>query len=319
MTTNSTRWIGRLARALLLMALGAAPATAAERPPDQFAVPDDAIRQQVPPGVRFVPDIAYRSDTGVAGLLDLALPENPGEDRLPALVFVHGGGWRSGSKRRPLFVLPMLQYAARGYACISINYRLAGEAPFPAAVEDVKTAVRWLRAHADEYNVDPDRIGAYGNSAGAHLVLMLALVGPDADMEGALYPDRSSAIQAVCASAVPADLGAELEGKPPGETMQVFLAGPEDGFAERLRRASPISYVRGDTPPMLLVHGTEDATVPVGQLDRFVEAMRAAGAKDLIYLRIEGASHMVFQQHIDDTGPAMEAFFARTLRLQSSP
>jgi acetyl esterase/lipase len=288
-------------------------AEASERPPDLYAVPDDAIREQVPSGVRFVPDIAYRSDTGEAGLLDLAHPEDPGEDRRPALVFVHGGGWRAGSKRRPLFVLPMLQYAAQGYVTISVNYRLAQEAPFPAAVEDVKTAVRWLRVHAAEYHVDPDRIGAYGNSAGAHLALMLALVGPDAGIEGALYPDQSSAIQAVCASAVPADLGAKLEGTPPGETMRVFLTGAEDGFAERLQRASPISYVRGDAPPMLLIHGTEDATVPVGQLDRFVEAMRAAGARDLTYLRIDGAGHMVVRQHADETDPAIAEFFARTL------
>jgi acetyl esterase/lipase len=319
MTTNSVRWIGRLAGIVLVVALGTPAATAAERPPDQFAVTDDAIRQRLPAGVRFLPDIAYREDTGAAGLLDLALPENPGDGSLPGLVLLHGGGWRSGSKRRPVVVLPMLEYAARGYACISINYRLAQEAPFPAAVEDVKTAVRWLRAHADEHHVDPDRIGAYGNSAGAHLALMLALVGPDAGMEGELYPEYSSSIQAVCASAVPADLGDELEGRAGNETMAVFLAGPEDGFAERIRRASPITYVRADAPHMLLIHGSEDATVPVDQLDRFVEAMRASGHPDLTYLRIEGAGHMVFQQHIDETEPARERFFARTLGLKGSP
>jgi acetyl esterase/lipase len=297
------------------MMLAAAPgATAGERPADPYAVPRSAIEGQLPPGVRWVSDIAYRSDTGEAGLLDVVIPENPGDSRLPALVFVHGGGWRSGSKHRPLFVLPALRYAAAGYVCITINYRLAQEAPFPAALEDVKTAVRWLRAHADEYNVDPDRIGAFGNSAGAHLALMLALTTPDAGFDGGLYPDHSSAVQALCAAAVPADLGVWVPSNgDPSEGMSVFLAGSSGSLSERAAAASPVRYVRADAPPMLLIHGTDDTTVPVEPLDRFVAAMRDAGHPDLEYLRIEGAGHMVVHQHSGETGPAMSAFFARVL------
>jgi acetyl esterase/lipase/uncharacterized protein (DUF1330 family) len=314
MSATSVRRAGRVAGALLFVVLTVPFATAGDRPPDLYALSDDAIEAQLPPGVRWVSDIAYRPDTGEAGLLDLVLPENPEGDRLPALVFIHGGGWRSGSKRRPPFILPALRYAAAGYVCISVNYRLVQEAPLPTAVEDVKTAVRWLRAHADEYQVHPDRIGAYGNSAGAHLALMLAMVGPDKGLEGELYPEYSSAVQAVCASAVPADLKVWIpdEGRPL-EGDSIFLTGGHEPLGQRVARSSPITYVRADAPPLLLIHGTDDATVPVGQLDDFVEAMRLADHRHLEYLRIEGAGHMVFRQHADETMPAMSRFFARFL------
>jgi acetyl esterase/lipase len=300
-----------LAPAVLLAPLNV---EAGERPADPYAIPAETIRAQLPPGVRWIPDIPYRSDTGDAGLLDVVYPETPGQQKLPAIVFVHGGGWRSGSKHRPLFILPALRYAAAGYVCITINYRLAQEAPFPAALEDVKTAVRWLRAHSDEYHIDPDRIGAFGNSAGAHLALMLAMTGPSAGFDGTLYPDQSSAVQAVCAAAVPADLGVWApEDGDPGEGMSVFLAGPDGSLSERAAAASPISYVRADAPPMLLIHGTHDTTVPVEPLDRFVASMREVGHDDLEYIRIDGAGHMVFHQHADQTGPAMSSFFSRTL------
>jgi acetyl esterase/lipase len=300
--------------ALAAISLTAISLRAAERPPDRYAVPDEVVRQQTPEGVRFIPNIAYREGVGEPGLLDLAMPADPGAEKLPAIVFVHGGGWQSGSKRRPLFILPALRYAAAGYVCIAVNYRLAQEAPFPTAVEDVKTAVRWLRAHADQYRVDPDRIGAFGNSAGAHLALMLAMVGPDAGLEGDLFPEHSSAVQAVCASAVPADFGVWVPGgAAPDRGPGTFLAGPEDTIRDRVAQASPISYVRADAPPLLLIHGSDDTTVPVAQLDRFVEAMRSAGHQDLTYLRYEGASHMVFRQRADETEPAMARFFARTL------
>lgn len=138
---------------------------------------------EVPPGVRLIANLSYR-DGNPAWRLDLAVPEPPAKAPRPAIVFVHGGGWRSGDKRRGYFLQGALDYARKGYVCITVNYRLTGEAPFPACIEDVKCAVRWLRAHAGQYDVDPNRIGAYGNSAGAHLVALLGLAGPKAKLEG---------------------------------------------------------------------------------------------------------------------------------------
>ncbi|MHC4463099.1 MAG: ankyrin repeat domain-containing protein [Planctomycetota bacterium] len=269
---------------------------------------------QVPDGVRLETDIAYR-EGNEKWRLDLAYPEAKSKSRHPGLVIVHGGGWRGGDKAGPQWRSIPLQYAAKGYVCISVNYRLTDEAPFPACVEDVKCAVRWLRAHADRYGLDPSRIGAYGNSAGAHLVAMLGLAGPDAGLEGdGPYQEQSSLVQAVCCSATPTDFsswGGSSELPPAASSL---LAGPSETLADRKKQASPISYVGADAPPFLIIHGTADRTVPFSQGERFAAALKKVGAKDVTFLKFEDTGHGVFGQHSDETYPAMERFFARTLR-----
>lgn len=267
---------------------------------------------QVPESVELRVDLAYR-EGNEKWRLDLAMPKVRGDESRPGLVIVHGGGWRSGDKGGGQWRSLPLEYAAKGYVAVSVNYRLTDEAPFPACVEDVKCAVRWLRANAEKYNVDPKRIGAYGNSAGAHLVAMLGLVGPDAGLEGdGPYQEQSSLVQAVCCSATPTDFSDWSGSSFRGEST--FLPGPPDSLAERVKKASPISYVRADAPPFLVIHGTADQTVPFSQGEKFVEALKQAGAKDVTFLTVEGAGHGVFGQHADQTGPAMEAFFARILK-----
>lgn len=266
----------------------------------------------VPEGVELLTDLVYREGGNPMWTLDLARPTEKSETPRPALVIVHGGGWRSGDKGGGQWRSIPLEYAAKGYVCISVNYRLTGEAPFPACLEDVKCAVRWLRAHAEEYGVDPTRIGAYGNSAGAHLVSMLGLVGPDAGLEGdGPWQEFSSLVQAVCASATPTDFTDWKNGVPRSDPA--FLPGPEDTLPERRKQASPMTYVKADAPPFLLVHGTADNTVPFSQGERFAAALEDAGAGDVTFLTYEGAGHGVFMQQAAETGPAMEAFFARTL------
>ena len=277
---------------------------------------DDAV--QVPLGVKFVPNLAY-CEGNEAWRLDLAMPRERSEVPRAGLVFVHGGGWRGGDKRRGYFLRGALEYAQQGYVCVTVNYRLSGEAPFPACVEDVKCAVRWLRAHAEEYNVDPDRIGGYGNSAGAHLVAMLGLVGPDAGLEGdGPHQEQSSLLNAVCASATPTDFLKWREDSPSEFLKRGLLRGPEPSFLERAKRASPLSYARAGAPPFLLVHGTADRTVPVSQADRFVEALRKAGAKDVTYKRYDDEGHGVFNTQSKETHPLMLAFFARTIGRETS-
>ena len=217
---------------------------------------------QLPAGVHAQMDIAYDEESA-AQKLDLYLPAQDDGKLRPALVVVHGGGWRGGDKQRGQWSSIPAQYAHDGYVAISVNYRLTGEAPWPAQIEDVKAAVRWLRAHAAEYRVDAERIGAYGNSAGAHLVSLLGLVKQADGLEGSgPYPDKSSIVQAVCASATPTDF---LNWGGPGIVAQrladSFLAGPEGELDDRARQASPITYARGDAPPFLLIHGTIDTTV----------------------------------------------------------
>ena len=276
----------------------------------------EELLKSAPKNVMIEPDIAYRRGKSEAWKLDLVMPKAKIKAPRAAIVFVHGGGWRSGDKRAGYFMRGAIEYAQKGYVCITVNYRLIAEAPMPASIEDVKCAVRWLRANAKKYNVDPKRIGAYGNSAGAHLVCMLGLVKPEAKLEGdGPYQDQSSLVQAVCASAAPTnfllfDNRRKTQRTQPGE----LFAGPAETLEERGRKASPSTYVAADAPPFLLVHGTADTTVNIKHGDTFHAALKKAGAKHLEYIRVEGAGHGVFHKSSEKTYPAMEKFFETHLR-----
>ncbi len=269
---------------------------------------------ELPPGVEARLDVPY-AEQSAAQKLDLYLPEDNSERLRPGIVVVHGGGWRGGDKRRGQWAAIPARYASDGYVAISVNYRLTGEAPWPAQIEDVKAAVRWLRAHSDEYRVDPDRLGAYGNSAGAHLVSLLGLVKETDGLEGSgPHQDESSLVQAVCASATPTDfLNWGGPGVLPQRLSTSFLAGPDGALKDRARQASPITYAREGAPPLLLIHGTADRTVPIEQSDRFAKALREAGAQEVRYMIFDNEGHGVFQQQRLLTYPAMKAFFDSAL------
>ena len=310
--------LGQLAERLTRSGFGQSGRTRTRNRPGNSGrqgMSSEELLKGAPEGVTIEPDIAYRPGDSKAWRLDLIMPSERGEKPRPGLVFVHGGGWRNGDKRAGTFLQGAMEYAQKGYVCITVNYRLIDEAPFPACVEDCKCAVRWLRAHADSYNVDPRRIGGFGNSAGAHLVAMLGLAGPDTGLEGdGPYADQSSMLQAVCPSATPSDfLLFYPQGPSRRRSADGFLAGPEETFEERAKKASPVTHVSADAPPFLIIHGTKDNTVNVAHGDRLVEALEKAGAKDVTYIKIEGAGHGVFNQHADRTKPAMEAFFERTI------
>ncbi len=255
---------------------------------------DEQVRQRAADGVTVELNIAYREGND-AWKLDLARPSEASEARRPAIVFVHGGGWVGGDKRTQNFIGQALDYAAKGYVCVSVNYRL-DSSKLPC-IEDVKCAVRWLRAHADKYNVAPDRIGAYGNSAGAHLVAMLGVSHGEKRLEGdGPWQEYSSAVAAVAASAMP--------------TTPNIRGGSE----EDRKLIAPMSYVSAGAPPFLLFHEASDRTVNVSNSDNFVEALRKAGAKDVTYRRFtDGSGHGVFTKNAKETGPEMEQFFARTI------
>lgn len=276
----------------------------------QQATSTEQLLKTAPDDVIIEPDIAYRPGDSKAWRLDLVRAKKDSETPRAGIVFVHGGGWRSGDKRTGTFLRGAIEYAQKGYVCITVNYRLTGEAPFPACIEDVKCAVRWFRANAKKYNLDSDRLGAYGNSAGAHLVSMLGLCRADAGLEGdGPHQDQSSLVQAVCASATPSKL--DLFGRSP-KSSERFKGDNEEERIKLIRKSSPVNHVSNGAPPFLLIHGNADRTVDVKHGDILVEALKKAGA-DVTYLRIEGAGHGVFNQHKDRTGPAMENFFARTL------
>ncbi len=256
-------------------------------------VTDERLRRRAPEGVLLELNIPYREGHEL-WKLDLAMPEAESDSPRPAIVVIHGGGWVRGDKRTEAFVQQMLEYAARGYVAINVNYRF--DRAKRQCVEDVKCAVRWLRAHAEEYNVDPDRIGAYGNSAGAHLAAMLGLSHAEKRLDAGPWQEHSSAVQAVAGSATP------TRPRVPGGTE-----------AERAL-ISPMTYVSADTPPFLLFHEVSDRVVNVSNSDELVAALQEAGVTDVTYKRYaDGSGHGVFRANLKETAAEMERFFARTL------
>ncbi len=226
-------------------------------------------------GVDLKMDVYYPNS--LAGSADVAATTGA-MGQVPAVLYVHGGGWTRGDKSdgAGAAAIPALRDA--GFLVASINYRLAPEFRFPAQIEDVKCAVRYLRANADSYSLNPDRIGAWGGSAGGHLVSLLGVTDASAGLEGSGgYPDESSRVQAVVDMFGPADLSQEFEGGAIGSTLGGRVFGATDRGSEILRAASPVTYISADDPPFLILHGDSDALVPVSQSQELYDRLTSAG------------------------------------------
>ncbi len=287
----------------LLLALSTTGAFAQNRSAgnqQRSVMSDDELLAMAPKGVTVFPDLDYRKGHD-AWKLDLAMPTEMSDTPLPAIVYLHGGGWTQGDKRGQ-GIGTVLNYATQGFVGISVNYRL--DVDKKACIEDAKCAIRWLRAHAEQYNVDPNRIGAAGNSAGAHLALMLALCDPSAGLEGdGPYQEFSSAVQAAHCSSTP--------------IMPRYGRGKAAG--RDVKQMQPMTYLRADAPPLYFIHGAQDLRkAPIQYMDAFVEALRDIGVKDMTYKRYEDAGHGVYVQYLKTARPARTSFFIRTL-LQEQP
>jgi acetyl esterase/lipase len=245
-------------------------------------------RKSPPEGVEFERDIVYGQGAGEDLRLNLARPKGAAGP-LPCIVVIHGGGWSSG--RREQHDDLTWKAAQRGYVSATVSYRFAPKHLFPAQVEDVKCAVRFLRAHAEKYGIDPRRIGATGFSAGGHLSLMLGVMGKEDGLEGeGGWADRSSQVNAVVDFFGPTDfVSAEY---PPASRgiVRNFLGGGRDDKPEEYRKASPVTYVSKGDAPVLIVQGTKDPLVPHSQAYVMVDALTAAGVPGRADL-IVGAGH----------------------------
>jgi len=184
---------------------------------------------------------------------------------------------------------------------VTVEYRLisvldgpAAKYPFPAQLHDVKCAVRWLRANAEEYDVDPERIGAYGYSAGAHLALLLGLTDPSDGVEGNCGNlNFSSKVQAVVSKAGPTDLAWFLETRyPTGQLVMDLVGGSPEEMLEKSRVASPTTYVSADDPPVLMIHGDQDTTVPPQQAEVLDARMNEIGVPHTLIMK-EGEGHYI--------------------------
>jgi acetyl esterase/lipase len=195
----------------------------------------------VPAGVKYEPDIVFGKGGDVELSLDLARPENL-DHKTPCVVFIHGGAWRGGNRK--VHVPQILDFAKRGYVAVTVSYRLIPVARFPGQVEDVKCAIRYLRANADKHHIDPNKIGAVGFSAGGHLVMMLGVMDKADGLEGnGGNPDQSSKVNAVVAFFGPTELGADDIPEVSVGLVNDFLGSTEAENAAVRKTASPITYV----------------------------------------------------------------------------
>lgn len=244
-------------------------------------------------------DIVYGEAGGEKLLLDASVPE--GEGSHPVAILVHGGGWGWGDKsgsNKPgdgSDISPWFSILDRaGFTWFSINYRLAPRHRWPAALEDVETAIRWVKAHAGEYRGDPRRITLFGHSAGGHLVCFVGVAG---------HPDTR--VQAIVGFAPVTDLLADSQRR---GGLSISLQGLS-GFPEKmnsqseawLQAASPIDHVRGGLAPFLILHGDADRTVPFEQTSAFQKKLQAAGDRCDVMV-IPGAPHglLTWEQHEPD-------------------
>lgn len=247
-------------------------------------------------GVRSFYDLAYVADGGARQKLDLFVPET-GEGPWPVIVWVHGGAWLAGSKADCLALRQGL--TQRGYAVASIGYRLSSDALFPAQIQDCKAAIRWLRAHAKAYHLDPARFGAWGSSAGGHLVALLGTSGSVKAFDVGENLAESSRVQAVCDYYGPTDLlrmdahshaTARFSHDAENSPESRLIGGAIQKNQEKAVAANPITYVTVDVPPFLIVHGDADPVVPYGQSELLFAALKNVGAAVQLHT-IQGAGH----------------------------
>ena len=241
---------------------------------------------QPPAGVTYLPDLEYGTGAGEKLRLDLARPEKM-ERAAPCILVIHGGAWTAGDKRQHTDLIYKL--AQQGYVAATVQYRFCPKHRFPAQVEDVKCAVRYLRAHAEEHKINPALLGAVGFSAGAHLSMMLGTMGKDDGLEGmGGHADQSSQVQCVVAFFGPTDLT-----RTDYPATSVFLisqfmgSSPEEDKGER-KRASPLTYLDQGDAPLLIFQGTKDQLVPHSQALVMTEAMSKASVPGRVELLIGG-------------------------------
>jgi len=238
----------------------------------------------VPEGIQLDRDIVFATINGQELKLDIAYPKNK-KVNVPAIVYIHGGGFEGGEKPTDQTVF----FAGKGFVGIAIEYRLSSVAKFPAAVHDCKTAIRWTRANAKKYGIDPDRIGVIGESAGGYLVAMMGTSGGVAYLEGdGPYSEYESSVQAVVDLFGPIDF-AVMKDAPTGPVAK-FLGKPAQEDLDLAKKANPINYVDAKDAPTLMIHGEKDDLVPIRQSELLNDALTKAGVKTRL-VSVKNAGH----------------------------
>jgi acetyl esterase/lipase len=275
----------------------------------------NAADLKIPDDVLFESGIEFSNADGQHLQLDLARPKS-GEGLRPAIICIHGGGFRAGT--RDGYDSLCIRLAREGYVAVTITYRLAPAYKFPAAVQDCKTAARWLRANASTYHIDTDRIGAMGGSAGGHLALFLGVTPGVGMFEAGEFRDQSSAVSCVVSYFGPSDLtksyGKSVDAH---EVLPLFFGGNLEEKRREHVLGSPLNWVNPLSAPVLCIHGTRDTYVALEQATWIVDRLKSCAVEaDLLVL--EGAGHGFKDQDAEKAEAAMVSFFARHLKPSSS-
>ena len=265
-----------------------------------FAEEKSAVRPMPPPprvpdSVELKADLPYAGNDNPWQAVDLYLPKHRASEKpLPVVVYIHGGGWSGGNRRGGGAAAG---FAASGnYAGVSVGYRLSGEAKWPAQIHDCKAAIRWIRGHAKEYNLDADHIGVTGTSAGGHLVSLLGLTEGVKELEGSIgeFTGESSRVTCVANFCGPQDMAsplmqgdAALKDDP---AVSGLLGGSIAEKAAEAKACSPLTYVHAGAPPFLTAHGTKDMRVNFTNATRLHEALTKAGDSSIL-LAMTDAGH----------------------------
>ncbi len=262
-------------------------------------------------------DIPYADTGNPRQSLNLILPKSRKKKNLPALIYVHGGGWKNGNKDQG--VVRLLPYVESGeYVGISVGYRLSGEARWPAQIHDCKAAVRWVRGNAKKYGINPERIGVFGSSAGGHLVAILGTSGNVKELEGSLgnYKTMESRVHCVGnffgpsalleMSKFPSRIDHDAANSPESQ----LIGGALQKNKKKAIKASPINYVTKDDCPFIHVHGTNDQLVPYNQSVIFHKKLLENGC-DSTLITVKGGGHGGFRN--DTIQMITEKFFAKQL------
>jgi acetyl esterase/lipase len=292
-------------------------------PAEDLAFRQPLVPFQLPDSVRHLADLHYAGTDNPRQKLDLLLPRKPnGEKPLPVIVHIHGGAWMGGERQGGLPLLAPF-VASGDYAGVTVGYRLSGESTWPAQIHDCKAALRWVRANAKAHNLDPDRIGLIGPSAGGHLVALLGTSGDSAALEGdlGLHQGVSTRVRCVVDEFGPADLltigqpPSQIKHDAPNSPEGRLLGGAIHDRPELARAASPTTYVSSDDPPFLIIHGTKDDTVPFDQSVRLTAALKKAGVSTL-FIPVEGGGHGQFRS--PELDRRIRLFFDKHLRGQDA-
>jgi len=266
----------------------------------------------IPEDIEEIKNIEYKNINGKSLQLDIYKPKNI-DKAAPLLVFIHGGGWRSG--QRSDYLVYLVAFAERGYITATVSFRLLKDGPYPACAEDITDAVSWFYNNGEKYGYDPDRIALIGGSAGAHLALLAAYgwKNPGVNSDSTDVPENNHRIKAVVDIYGPVDLTTKYARNQLLVTS--FIARSFEEAPELYREASPIQYLDKNDPPTMILHGTSDELVPINQSDQLNTRLDSLGVP-CVYYRLPLWPHtMDIVQRVNDFSQLkMNDFFEKYLK-----